>query len=101
MTSPIGRWLVFAMPPWGDVPKTDAAWDIRHGRIETRILTTSAALVDFSDWPGLRQVFQFFAIPPLDCCGGRDTPTWQRRADSWLHNPQAYWPLWALNWKTE
>lgn len=50
--------LVFTMPPWGDGQQTDATWDIGHGRIETRTLTTSDALVGFSEWPGLRQVFQ-------------------------------------------
>ncbi len=50
--------LVFAQPPWGDVQPTATTWDIGHGRIETRTVTTSAALVGFSTWPGLAQVFQ-------------------------------------------
>jgi predicted transposase YbfD/YdcC len=32
--------------------------DSGHGRIEQRRLTTSTALVGYSDWPGLAQVFQ-------------------------------------------
>jgi len=32
--------------------------DSGHGRIEHRRLTTSTALVGYSDWPGLAQVFQ-------------------------------------------
>ena len=32
--------------------------DLRHGRIEERRLTASWALVDYTDWPGLQQVFQ-------------------------------------------
>ena len=32
--------------------------DIGHGRIEQRNLTTSEALVGYSDWPGLAQVFE-------------------------------------------
>lgn len=50
--------LVFQMPPWGDVQKSASTLDIGHGRIETRRLCTSEALTDFSDWPGLKQVFQ-------------------------------------------
>jgi predicted transposase YbfD/YdcC len=49
--------LVFAMPPWGDVQQTATTWDIGHGRIERRTITTSEALESFSEWPGLRQVF--------------------------------------------
>ena len=32
--------------------------DSGHGRIEPRRLTASAALLGYSDWPGLAQVFQ-------------------------------------------
>jgi predicted transposase YbfD/YdcC len=32
--------------------------DSGHGRIEQRRLTASSALVGYSDWPGLAQVFQ-------------------------------------------
>ena len=32
--------------------------DIGHGRIEERYLTASDELSDYSDWPGLKQVFQ-------------------------------------------
>jgi predicted transposase YbfD/YdcC len=32
--------------------------DAGHGRLEQRRLTTSTALVGYSDWPGLAQVFQ-------------------------------------------
>lgn len=32
--------------------------DCGHGRIETRTLVASSALADYSDWPGLQQVFR-------------------------------------------
>jgi len=32
--------------------------DLGHGRIETRRLTASSALIDYTPWPGLQQVFQ-------------------------------------------
>lgn len=32
--------------------------DLCHGRIETRRLSASTALNDYSDWPGLKQVFK-------------------------------------------
>jgi predicted transposase YbfD/YdcC len=50
--------LVFALPPAGDRQETARTVDIGHGRIEQRNLTTSAALVGYSDWPGLAQVFE-------------------------------------------
>ena len=49
--------LVLALPPAGDRQKTARTVDIGHGRIEQRHITTSAALVGYSDWPGLAQVF--------------------------------------------
>jgi predicted transposase YbfD/YdcC len=50
--------LVFTMPPAGDRQESVRTVDVGHGRIETRNLTTSAALVGYSDWPGLAQVFE-------------------------------------------
>jgi predicted transposase YbfD/YdcC len=50
--------LVFTLPPVGDRQDTARTVDIGHGRIEQRNLTTSAALVGYSDWPGLAQVFE-------------------------------------------
>jgi predicted transposase YbfD/YdcC len=50
--------LVFALPPAGDRQETARTVDIGHGRIEQRNLTTSEALVGYSDWPGLAQVFE-------------------------------------------
>lgn len=50
--------LVFALPPWGDSQASSRTVDIGHGRIESRKLTTSEALVGYSDWPGLGQVFE-------------------------------------------
>jgi predicted transposase YbfD/YdcC len=50
--------LVFTLPPVGDRQESVRTVDIGHGRIETRHLTTSAALVGYSDWPGLAQVFE-------------------------------------------
>ncbi len=49
--------LVFMLPPVGDWQTSARTVDSGHGRIEQRHLTTSAALVGYSDWPGLAQVF--------------------------------------------
>src|SRR5215475_2468830 len=50
--------LVFPLPPIGDRQDTTRTVDLGHGRIEQRNVTTSAALVGYSDWPGLAQVFE-------------------------------------------
>ena len=50
--------LVFTLPPVGDRQAHVRTVDIGHGRIETRNLTTSEALVGYSAWPGLAQVFE-------------------------------------------
>lgn len=50
--------LVFMLPPVGDHQATARTVDIGHGRIEQRNITTSEALVGYSDWPGLAQVFE-------------------------------------------
>lgn len=50
--------LVFALPPVGDRQATARTVDLGHGRIEQRNITTSEALVGYSDWPGLAQVFE-------------------------------------------
>lgn len=50
--------LVFTLPPAGDRQESVRTVDIGHGRIETRNLTTSEALVGYSDWPGMAQVFE-------------------------------------------
>jgi predicted transposase YbfD/YdcC len=50
--------LVFTLPPAGDRQETARTVDIGHGRIEQRNITTSEALVDYSNWPGLAQVFE-------------------------------------------
>jgi predicted transposase YbfD/YdcC len=50
--------LVFTLPPVGDCQATARTVALGHGRIEQRNLTTSAALVGYSDWPGLAQVFE-------------------------------------------
>lgn len=50
--------LVFTLPPVGDRQDSVRTVDIGHGRIEQRNLTTSEALVGYSDWPGLAQVFE-------------------------------------------
>lgn len=49
--------LVFTLPPAGDRQESARTVDSGHGRIEQRNLTTSEALVGYSDWPGLGQVF--------------------------------------------
>jgi hypothetical protein len=49
--------LVFPLPPVGDRHATARTVDLGHGRLEQRHLTTSAALVGSSAWPGLAQVF--------------------------------------------
>jgi predicted transposase YbfD/YdcC len=50
--------LVFTLPPAGDRQASVRTVDLGHGRIETRHLTTSEALVGYSTWPGLAQVFE-------------------------------------------
>jgi predicted transposase YbfD/YdcC len=50
--------LVFTLPPVGDRQETARTIDIGHGRIEQRNITTSEALVGYSDGPGLAQVFE-------------------------------------------
>jgi predicted transposase YbfD/YdcC len=50
--------LIFTLPPVGDRQETAHTVDIGHGRIEQRNITTSEALVGYSDWPGLAQVFE-------------------------------------------
>ena len=50
--------LVFTLPPAGDRQESVRTVDVGHGRIETRNLTTSAARVGYSAWPGLAQVFE-------------------------------------------
>ena len=48
--------LVLTLPPLGDRQDTARTVDLGHGRIEQRNSTTSAALVGYSDGPGLAQV---------------------------------------------
>jgi len=51
--------LVFDHPAGvADTINTYQVTDLSHGRIETRRLSTSTALTDYSDWPGLKQVFR-------------------------------------------
>lgn len=50
--------LVFDEPPEGDEQPTAQSLDRGHGRIERRRLTASSALIGYSDWPGLRQIFR-------------------------------------------
>jgi predicted transposase YbfD/YdcC len=50
--------LVFTLPPAGDRQESARTVDIGHGRIEQRHITTSEALVGYSDWPGLARVFE-------------------------------------------
>ena len=50
--------LVFTLPPAGDRQDSARTLDIGHGRIEQRNLTTSEALLGYSDWPALAQVFE-------------------------------------------
>jgi predicted transposase YbfD/YdcC len=50
--------LVFTLPPAGDRQETARTVDSGHGRIEQRNITTSEALVGYTDWPGLAQVFE-------------------------------------------
>ena len=47
--------LVCTLPPVGDRQESVRTVDSGPGRIEPRNLTTSAALVGYSDWPGLAQ----------------------------------------------
>lgn len=51
--------LVFQEPELlADTMSAVQTLDIGHGRIEHRRLTASTALVGYSDWPGLQQVFK-------------------------------------------
>ena len=50
--------LVFTLPPAGDRQEYVRTVDGGHGRVETRNLTASEALVGYSDWPGMAQVFE-------------------------------------------
>lgn len=50
--------LVFTLPPADDRQEFVRTVEVGHGRIETRNLTTSEALVGYSDWPGMAQVFE-------------------------------------------
>jgi predicted transposase YbfD/YdcC len=50
--------LVFTDPPEADCQGIVETLDRGHGRIERRRLTVSAALVDYSTWPGVQQVFR-------------------------------------------
>jgi hypothetical protein len=50
--------LVFTLPPVGDRQATARTVALGHGRIEQRNITTREALVGYSDWPGLAQVFE-------------------------------------------
>jgi predicted transposase YbfD/YdcC len=50
--------LVFTEPPEDDSQLHAETIDRAHGRIEHRCLTVSTALVGYSDWPGLQQVFR-------------------------------------------
>lgn len=45
-----------------DTLTTSQSVDAGHGRIEVRRLTASSALVDYTPWPGLQQVFQLERI---------------------------------------
>lgn len=50
-----------AGPAWSHVPRdlrTAETIDSGHGRLEKRTLTTSSFLNEYSDWPGLAQVFR-------------------------------------------
>jgi predicted transposase YbfD/YdcC len=50
--------LVFTLPLAGEQQQVAQTVDLGHGRIEQRTLTTSEALVGYSEWPGLAQVFE-------------------------------------------
>jgi len=48
--------LLFDQPPPGEVFAMAEHYDKGHGRVEARRLWASAALADYLDWPGVRQV---------------------------------------------
>ena len=50
--------LVFAEPPEDDDQPSVETVERGHGRIAYRRLTASSALVGYTDWPGLQQVFR-------------------------------------------
>ena len=49
---------VFSAPPPGDHQTIAQSVDCGHGRVERRRLTASSALAEYTDWPGLHQVFR-------------------------------------------
>ena len=48
--------VLFADPPWDDPVSADLRSGCGHGREELRLLRCSAALVGYTDWPGLGAV---------------------------------------------
>lgn len=50
--------LVFESPLLAETKETVETLDAGHGRVEWRSLTTSTALNDYLDWPGVGQVFR-------------------------------------------
>ena len=55
--------------------ETASTHELGHGRIERRELTTSSALVGYSDWPGLSQVFRLQRQVTQKKTGQRHTET--------------------------
>lgn len=53
----------------------DETLDIGHGRIEERGITVSSELSDYSDWPGLQQVFQLTRTTTFKKTGGKREET--------------------------
>ena len=45
--------VLFADPPWGEPMPAALRFGREHGREELRLLRSSAALTDYTDWPGL------------------------------------------------
>lgn len=57
---------------WSQVPRelrTTQTVALRHGRLEKRTLTASAFLSEYSDWPGLAQVFRLERHVTLNATG--------------------------------
>ena len=75
--------LVFALPPAGDRQETARTVDLGHGRIEQRHITTSEALVGYSDWPGLAQGVRTGAArhPPKNDRGTGGSGLWGHQSE--------------------
>jgi predicted transposase YbfD/YdcC len=81
--------------------------DLAHGRIEERRLTASWALIGYTDWPGLQQVFQLQRTSIIKKTGQQrhetvygvtSLSTQQADATRLLHCSRDHWRIEASHW---